>query len=226
MHGFPSAALGVNWGHYLLNETPPKTNMEVSHPTWWATQGHRSLLSSPWYLNLGKYGEENWQRYHAVEPLAFEVTAAANWALCSLPAICSITCAAGNRACDISISAHAWQRSTSCCADGEIVSTQPTKAAGDGCAEGAGGGRRGGDVGRVCGRQQCARQDVARRGSSGGAPLVTACRRPASTVSFHMSAIMQQWCIDSRRRASCLTQRLSRFRQGCGWGCFAVILHT
>lgn len=38
-------------------------------------QGLRTLLSSPWYLNLGQYGEENWQRYHAVEPLAFEVTA-------------------------------------------------------------------------------------------------------------------------------------------------------
>ena len=47
-------------------------------------QGHRSLLSSPWYLNLGTYGEENWQRYHAVEPLAFQVTAANDWALCSL----------------------------------------------------------------------------------------------------------------------------------------------
>lgn len=48
----------------------------------------------------------------------------------------------------------------------------PSQAAGDGGAEGAGGGRGGGHVGRVRGRQQCARQDVARCCSGGGAPLV------------------------------------------------------
>ena len=36
-------------------------------------QGFRSLLSSPWYLNLGQNGAENWATYHAVEPLAFQV---------------------------------------------------------------------------------------------------------------------------------------------------------
>jgi len=39
-------------------------------------KGFRTLLSSPWYLNLGAYSEENWLRYHAVEPLAFEVRSA------------------------------------------------------------------------------------------------------------------------------------------------------
>ena len=38
-----------------------------------ATQGLRVLLSAPWYLNLGRYGVENWAQYYEVEPLAFEV---------------------------------------------------------------------------------------------------------------------------------------------------------
>jgi hypothetical protein len=72
VHGIPELHLG-ELGSTNCCMGPHKINREVSHPAWWATQGHRSLLSSPWYLNLGKYGEENWQRYHAVEPLAFEV---------------------------------------------------------------------------------------------------------------------------------------------------------
>ena len=45
-------------------------------------QGFRTLLSSPWYLNLGQYAGDDWAQYYAVEPLAFEVTA-----IC--PLVCS-----------------------------------------------------------------------------------------------------------------------------------------
>ena len=34
-------------------------------------QGYKALLSSPWYLNLGSLGVEDWRDYYAVEPLDF-----------------------------------------------------------------------------------------------------------------------------------------------------------
>ena len=34
-------------------------------------QGYKALLSSPWYLNLGSIGVEDWRDYYAVEPLDF-----------------------------------------------------------------------------------------------------------------------------------------------------------
>ena len=38
-------------------------------------QGYRTLLSSPWYLNLGGFASNDWAKYYAVEPLNFEGTA-------------------------------------------------------------------------------------------------------------------------------------------------------
>lgn len=35
-------------------------------------QGYRTLLSSPWYLNLGGFASNDWQQYYAVEPLGFQ----------------------------------------------------------------------------------------------------------------------------------------------------------
>ena len=37
-------------------------------------QGHKTLLSSPWYLNLGGFASNDWAKYYAVEPLAFDAT--------------------------------------------------------------------------------------------------------------------------------------------------------
>ena len=34
-------------------------------------QGYQALLSSPWYLNLGSIGVEDWREYYAVEPQDF-----------------------------------------------------------------------------------------------------------------------------------------------------------
>ena len=36
-------------------------------------QGFRTLLSSPWYINLGRYAGDDWAQYYEVEPLAFKV---------------------------------------------------------------------------------------------------------------------------------------------------------
>lgn len=36
-------------------------------------QGFRTLLSSPWYINLGHYYGDDWAQYYAVEPLSFKV---------------------------------------------------------------------------------------------------------------------------------------------------------
>ncbi len=36
-------------------------------------QGFRTLLSSPWYINLGGYAGDDWVQYYAVEPLSFKV---------------------------------------------------------------------------------------------------------------------------------------------------------
>ena len=36
-------------------------------------QGFRTLLSSPWYINLGQYAGDDWAQYYEVEPLAFKV---------------------------------------------------------------------------------------------------------------------------------------------------------
>ena len=38
-------------------------------------QGYRTLLSSPWYLNLGGFASNDWAKYYAVEPLNFEGSA-------------------------------------------------------------------------------------------------------------------------------------------------------
>ena len=38
---------------------------------WAWLQGYKALLSSPWYLNLGSIGVEDWRDYYAVEPLDF-----------------------------------------------------------------------------------------------------------------------------------------------------------
>lgn len=40
-------------------------------PAW---QGYKALLSSPWYLNLGKFADEAWVHYYGVEPLGFNAT--------------------------------------------------------------------------------------------------------------------------------------------------------
>lgn len=34
-------------------------------------QGYRTLLSSPWYLNLGSFATPDWEAYYQVEPTAF-----------------------------------------------------------------------------------------------------------------------------------------------------------
>lgn len=34
-------------------------------------QGYRTLLSSPWYLNLGGFATPDWEAYYSVEPTAF-----------------------------------------------------------------------------------------------------------------------------------------------------------
>lgn len=34
-------------------------------------QGYRTLLSSPWYLNLGSFAAPDWEAYYQVEPTAF-----------------------------------------------------------------------------------------------------------------------------------------------------------
>ena len=34
-------------------------------------QGYRTLLSSPWYLNLGGFAAPDWEAYYRVEPTAF-----------------------------------------------------------------------------------------------------------------------------------------------------------
>lgn len=34
-------------------------------------QGYRTLLSSPWYLNLGEMASEDWVTYYGVDPLGF-----------------------------------------------------------------------------------------------------------------------------------------------------------
>lgn len=34
-------------------------------------QGYRTLLSSPWYLNLGGFAAPDWEAYYSVEPTAF-----------------------------------------------------------------------------------------------------------------------------------------------------------
>lgn len=36
-------------------------------------QGFRTVLSSPWYINLGEYAGDDWAQYYAVEPLSFKV---------------------------------------------------------------------------------------------------------------------------------------------------------
>ena len=33
--------------------------------------GHKTILSAPWYLNLIKYGED-WESYYKIEPLDFK----------------------------------------------------------------------------------------------------------------------------------------------------------
>ncbi len=35
-------------------------------------QGHRALLSAPWYLDHGGYYGEDWLKYYNVEPLGFK----------------------------------------------------------------------------------------------------------------------------------------------------------
>ncbi len=37
-------------------------------------QGFRTLLSSPWYINLGRYAGDDWAQYYEVEPLSFNVS--------------------------------------------------------------------------------------------------------------------------------------------------------
>ena len=37
-------------------------------------QGYKTLLSSPWYLNLGEMASEDWVTYYAVDPLDFPGT--------------------------------------------------------------------------------------------------------------------------------------------------------
>ena len=41
--------------------------------SWHMLQGFRTLLSSPWYINLGRYAGSDWAEYYAVEPLSFKV---------------------------------------------------------------------------------------------------------------------------------------------------------
>lgn len=39
---------------------------------WVNVQGYRTILSSPWYLNLGGFANNDWTKYYSVEPQAFE----------------------------------------------------------------------------------------------------------------------------------------------------------
>lgn len=36
--------------------------------------GYDAILSAPWYLNLGSYAGQEWQRYYAVDPTDFQGT--------------------------------------------------------------------------------------------------------------------------------------------------------
>ena len=42
----------------------------------WGAQGYQALLSSPWYLNLGSLGREDWRDFYAVDPQDFGGTPA------------------------------------------------------------------------------------------------------------------------------------------------------
>ncbi len=55
----------------LINHTctPHHPHHHRHHPHM---QGHRAVLSSPWYLDWGEYRGGDWQRYYQVEPLDFE----------------------------------------------------------------------------------------------------------------------------------------------------------
>lgn len=37
-------------------------------------KGYRTLLSSPWYLNLGGFASSDWTKYYSVEPQSFNGT--------------------------------------------------------------------------------------------------------------------------------------------------------
>lgn len=42
-------------------------------------KGYDAILSSPWYLNLGTYGGQDWKRYYSVDPTDFSGTPEQVW---------------------------------------------------------------------------------------------------------------------------------------------------
>ncbi|KAK9799837.1 hypothetical protein WJX73_007713 [Symbiochloris irregularis] len=74
-NGVPAGACELSKGccpasGMAANDVPGWTH-EMARVT---QQGYKTLLSSPWYLNLGEMASEDWATFYQVEPLGFEGT--------------------------------------------------------------------------------------------------------------------------------------------------------